>query len=91
MTLADLNAESQDAFVAALGGVVEDAPWVAARAWERAALRIGRRTPSRMMEALSAAGGDAQLAVLRAHPDLGARARMATRRWANRPAPGSTG
>ena len=29
-----------------------------------------------MIDALSEAGGDAQLAVLRAHPDLGARARM---------------
>jgi 2-oxo-4-hydroxy-4-carboxy-5-ureidoimidazoline decarboxylase len=29
-----------------------------------------------MVEALTAAGADAQLAVLRAHPDLGARARM---------------
>jgi len=76
VTLADLNAGNQDAFVAALGGVVEDAPWVAAHAWERRPFGSVDALHRAMMEALSAAGGDAQLAVLRAHPDLGARARM---------------
>ena len=31
--LAELNAAGRDAFVAALGGVFENAPWVAERAW----------------------------------------------------------
>jgi len=76
VTLAELNAGSRDAFVSALGGIVEDAPWVAERAWERRPFGSMDALHDAMVEALSAAGADAQLAVLRAHPDLGARARM---------------
>jgi len=76
VTLAELNAGSKDAFVAALGGVVEDAAWVAASAWERRPFASIDALHGAMVDALSAAGAEAQLAVLRAHPDLGARIRM---------------
>ena len=76
VTLAELNAGSKDAFVAALGGVVEDSAWVAERAWEWRPFASIDALHGAMVDALSAAGAEAQLAVLRAHPDLGARIRM---------------
>ena len=76
LTLAGLNAGSKDAFVTALGDVVEHSAWVAERAWERRPFASIDALHAAMVEALSTAGADAQLAVLRAHPDLGARARM---------------
>jgi 2-oxo-4-hydroxy-4-carboxy-5-ureidoimidazoline decarboxylase len=76
MTLADLNTGSQTGFVTTLGGVFEHSPWVAARAWERRPFASLDALHAAMVDTLAAAGADAQLAVLRAHPDLGTRARM---------------
>jgi 2-oxo-4-hydroxy-4-carboxy-5-ureidoimidazoline decarboxylase len=76
MTLAELNAADRAGFVATLGGVVEDSPWVAERACERRPFASIDALHESMVEALTSAGGEAQLAVLCAHPDLGARARM---------------
>jgi 2-oxo-4-hydroxy-4-carboxy-5-ureidoimidazoline decarboxylase len=76
VTLGELNAAGKELFVTALGGIVEDSPWVAERAWERRPFASLDALHGAMVEALSAAAADAQLAVLRAHPDLGARARM---------------
>jgi 2-oxo-4-hydroxy-4-carboxy-5-ureidoimidazoline decarboxylase len=76
MTLADLNAATRSEFVAALGGVIEDSPWVPERAWTARPFVSIDALHAAMVEALSTAGADAQLAVLRAHPDLGTRARM---------------
>jgi 2-oxo-4-hydroxy-4-carboxy--5-ureidoimidazoline (OHCU) decarboxylase len=86
MTLAELNAADRDSFVAALGGIIEDSPWVAAQAWERRPFASLDALHQAVVGALVAASGDAQLGVLCAHPDLGARAR---RRRANSRAPGS--
>ena len=76
MTLAELNARDRDGFVEAVGWVFEHSPWVAERAWARRpfatrrgpAWRDGRRKSR-------PAPPEEQLALLRAHPDLGARAR----------------
>lgn len=76
VTLSGLNAGSKDAFVAALGGVFEQSPWVAERAWERRPFASLDALHAAMVETLAKAAEDAQLAVLRAHPDLGTRARM---------------
>jgi 2-oxo-4-hydroxy-4-carboxy-5-ureidoimidazoline decarboxylase len=75
-TLAGLSASTRDAFVAALGGIVEHSPWVAERAWEARPFTSLDALHRAMVDALSAAGPEAQLEVLRAHPDLGTRARM---------------
>jgi 2-oxo-4-hydroxy-4-carboxy-5-ureidoimidazoline decarboxylase len=76
MTLAELNAINRDGFMATLGGVIEDSPWVAARAWDARPFASLDALHAAMVDALAAGGGDRQLAVLCAHPDLGARARM---------------
>ena len=76
VTLTDLNAGTKDTFVTALGGVFEHSPWVAERAWEHRPFASLEALHLAMVETLARAAEDAQLAVLRAHPDLGTRARM---------------
>ena len=95
MTLAELNAIDRSAFVDALGWVFEDSPWVAERAWETTAVRHARRVARRDdIGRDGSIGGRAARAPARAsgsrRPRLQARpADVATRRSANRPAPGS--
>jgi 2-oxo-4-hydroxy-4-carboxy-5-ureidoimidazoline decarboxylase len=76
VTLTDLNAGTKDTFVTALGGVFEHSPWVAEGAWERRPFASLDALHAAMVDTLMGAAKDAQLAVLRAHPDLGTRARM---------------
>jgi 2-oxo-4-hydroxy-4-carboxy-5-ureidoimidazoline decarboxylase len=80
VTLAELNAASRDAFVGAVGWVFEHSPWVAERAWERrpfASVAILHETMTRVV---ADADRHEQLALLRAHPDLGTRLRTAESR-----------
>lgn len=76
MTLDDLNASSRDGFVAALGTIFEDSPWAAERAWRRRPFASLEDLHQAMLAEVSASSRDEQLGLLRAHPDLGARARM---------------
>ncbi|MFP4126372.1 MAG: 2-oxo-4-hydroxy-4-carboxy-5-ureidoimidazoline decarboxylase [Alphaproteobacteria bacterium] len=62
----------RDAFVAALGDVVEASPWVAEEAANHRPLRSRAALHRAFCDALDGADKGAQLAVLRAHPDLGA-------------------
>ena len=75
-TIEELNACSQAEFVDALGWVFEDSPWVAERAWPRRPFAAVDDLHAAMTSAVAAAAPDEQVALLRAHPDLGARARM---------------
>ena len=66
----------RDEFVAAFGWVFEDSAWVADQAWPLRPF-AGRDALHRAMaQAVEAAPREARLALLRAHPDLGSRARM---------------
>ena len=76
MTLSELNACDRTSFVAALGSVFEDSPWVAERAWGQRPFSGLDHLHAAMTSVVEAAPRDEQLALLRAHPDLGARARM---------------
>jgi 2-oxo-4-hydroxy-4-carboxy-5-ureidoimidazoline decarboxylase len=76
MTLADLNAADQGRFVEALGWVFEHSPWVAERAWSRRPFASSADLHGAMTEIVTAADRQQQLALLRAHPDLGTRTRM---------------
>jgi beta-ureidopropionase / N-carbamoyl-L-amino-acid hydrolase len=75
ITLEQLNALAPAQFAATLGGVFEHSPWVAQRA------AAGRPFASRLqlLDSMRAAVGDAapaqQLALMRAHPQLGVRGR----------------
>ena len=76
MTLADLNAMDCESFVAAIGWVFEDSPWVARRAWDLRPFATREVLHRAMTLQVESADREEQLALLRAHPDLGARARM---------------
>ncbi|MBM3818117.1 MAG: 2-oxo-4-hydroxy-4-carboxy-5-ureidoimidazoline decarboxylase [Acidimicrobiia bacterium] len=76
MTLAKLNRLDRDAFVEAVGRVFEHSPWVAARAWGKRPFATLDALHAAMTAELRAASEDERLALIRAHPDLGTRARM---------------
>lgn len=76
LTIAQVNALDREAFVAAVGWVFEATPWVAARAWDVRPFADLPSLHAAMTQQVTAASRDEQLALLRAHPDLGSRARM---------------
>jgi 2-oxo-4-hydroxy-4-carboxy-5-ureidoimidazoline decarboxylase len=76
LTVAELNACDRARSTAALGWIFEDSPWVAARAWERRPFSGVEELHAAMIAVVQAAPCAEQLALLRAHPDLGTRARM---------------
>ena len=76
MTLDELNHCDSDGFVATLGAIFEESPWAAERAWHRRPFASLDALHRAMIAEVSAASRDEQLALLRAHPDLGTRARM---------------
>ena len=70
MTLQDLNRIGRAEFVAALGGIFEHSPWVAEQAFERRPFTDVEQLHAEMSGAVRAAPLDAQLALIRAHPEL---------------------
>ena len=78
MTLSEINACDRDTFVRALGSIFEDSPWVAERAIARRPFVTVDELHNVMVSEVDSAGGELQLALVRAHPDLGTRARMST-------------
>jgi 2-oxo-4-hydroxy-4-carboxy-5-ureidoimidazoline decarboxylase len=76
MTLAELNDADLIGFVARLDGVFEDAPWVAERAWRRRPFASVDDLHAAMVAEMMSADHQEQVALLQAHPDLGARAPM---------------
>jgi 2-oxo-4-hydroxy-4-carboxy-5-ureidoimidazoline decarboxylase len=69
--LAALNAADRDAFVAALGGISEHAPWVAERAFALRPFATVADLHRALMAAVTGAGEEEQLAFIRGHPELG--------------------
>lgn len=76
VNFSDLNTLGREAFVDALGWVFEDSPWVAERVWPGRPFASLERLHETMAAVVLAAGADRQLALLQAHPDLGARLKM---------------
>jgi OHCU decarboxylase len=64
------------AFVDAVGWVFEHSPWVAERTWEERPFTTPAALHSAMVEVVARASAAEQLALIRAHPDLGARVCM---------------
>lgn len=74
----DLNALNQMTvtdFVALVGGVFEHSPWIAERAAARRPFASREQVLHGMLAVVEAASLDEQMALIRAHPDLGARGR----------------
>jgi 2-oxo-4-hydroxy-4-carboxy-5-ureidoimidazoline decarboxylase len=76
LTLDRLNASDREAFVSALGGVFDGSPWIAERAWLRRPFEKVDGLFRAMIAEIDGARREEQLALLRAHPDLGSRMRM---------------
>jgi 2-oxo-4-hydroxy-4-carboxy-5-ureidoimidazoline decarboxylase len=68
--LAWLNAADREAFVAVLGGIFENAPWVAERAWHTRPHATVADLHQAMVAAVARAGEAEQLALIRGHPEL---------------------
>ena len=77
LTLDRLNTASQSEFTALLEGSYEHSPWVAEQAWARRPFASLAQLKLAMVEELRAAGRDAQLALIRAHPELAGKAMVA--------------
>src|SRR3954467_11662124 len=65
------------AFAARFGGVFEDSPWVAARAWERRPFASVAALHAAMVAVVDAAPADEALAPIAPHPDLAGKAAIA--------------
>lgn len=74
MTTVDyLNACPVDAFVAAIGFAFEDSPWIARAAAERRPFADRDALHAAMVDVVARASDEAQVALIRAHPDLAGR------------------
>jgi len=70
LTLDEINTLDQDAFVAALGPVFENSPWVARGAWQARPFTDVRALHRAMFAVVEAADRETLLAFLNAHPAL---------------------
>ncbi|NSL53831.1 2-oxo-4-hydroxy-4-carboxy-5-ureidoimidazoline decarboxylase [Uliginosibacterium aquaticum] len=77
LSLSTLSALDQPAFVAALEGIFEHTPWVAARAWQERPFTSLAVLEKSLAAVLLAASEAEQLALIRAHPELAGRAAIA--------------
>lgn len=75
--LARLNAADKASFVAALGDLVEYAPWVAEAAHERRPFATLHDLYHAMTSVMRAADAEQRLAILKGHPDLAGKAARA--------------
>ena len=73
-TLQSLSSLDRDAFIAALDGIFEHSPWVAAAAWEKRPFGSFEALREALLRAMREAGHARQLALVRAHPELAGRA-----------------
>ena len=70
MTLSEINALDRAAFCKCLGGIVEHSPWIADAAWEKRPFASLDALHAAMVAALMGAPVEAQLMVMRLHPEL---------------------
>jgi OHCU decarboxylase len=76
MTMDEVDRMDLPSFVAAFGWVFEHSPWVAERAWRNRPFGSHAALHTAMAGVVAEATRQEQLDLLRAHPDLGTRARM---------------
>lgn len=73
LTVAEVSALGHDDFVARLGDIFEHSPWVADRAWAARPFGDVDTLHAAMAAAVENASAAEQLALIRAHPELGGR------------------
>lgn len=82
-SLTELNAMPLDQFVAVLGGIFEHSPWVAEGAAGGRPYASLERLHAALCAVVDAAAPEQQLALIQAHPQLGARGRRLQQLTAN--------
>jgi OHCU decarboxylase len=75
ITLEALNGMPAAEFVARVGGLFEHSPWIAERAAAKRPFTSREQVLDAMLAVVEAASFDEQMALIRAHPQLGARGR----------------
>lgn len=70
--LSEINDMRKDTFVAVFGGIFEASPWVAEDAWQSIPVDNADDLAEALFGIVRNAGRERQLALLRAHPELGA-------------------
>lgn len=73
----ELNQMEQDEFVAVLGEVFENTPTIAEYVWQQRPFADSMELHQRMVAVVNDFSPEAQLAFICAHPDLGAKTKMA--------------
>lgn len=76
MTLEEINTQDRSGFVERVGWVFEHSPWAAERAWARRPFASVEALHHALEAEVMSASPEEQLSLLRAHPDLGTRAKM---------------
>ena len=74
ITLEQLNTASQAEFAAMLDGTYEHSPWVAEAAWAKLPFASLAQLKLALVQVLREAGTEAQLKLMRAHPELAGKA-----------------
>jgi N-carbamoyl-L-amino-acid hydrolase len=77
LTLQELDAASRERFTALLDGTYEHSPWIAARAWDSRPFPSLAALKHALARAVREGGREAQLALIRAHPELAGKAMVA--------------
>lgn len=72
----EVNQMNKEEFVEKVGWVFEHSPWVASAAWESMPFESRENLLQTMIDIVQNAEETKQLALLRAHPDLGTRLQM---------------
>jgi 2-oxo-4-hydroxy-4-carboxy-5-ureidoimidazoline decarboxylase len=75
--IAQLNLMSQEEFVRVLGTLFEHTPEIAQKAWHYRPFGDAIALHQKMIDVVEMMSKDEQLALIRAHPDLGSKAKMA--------------
>ena len=77
ITLQQLNAATQAEFTTLLAGTYEHSPWIAEAAWHKRPFASLAALKLALVQALREAGAEAQLQLIRAHPELAGKAMVA--------------
>ncbi|MGE0563186.1 MAG: 2-oxo-4-hydroxy-4-carboxy-5-ureidoimidazoline decarboxylase [Pseudolabrys sp.] len=91
IALTDINALPREAFAAALGPIFEHSPWVAEHAFAARPFATVAAVHEAMMAALRGSPAGRQLAVIKAHPELGSKVARADITAESRSEQGSLG
>jgi OHCU decarboxylase len=76
LSIEEINHLAQEQFIESLGWIFEHSPWVAERAWHHRPFASCAHLVDQMNGEVEEASREERLGLLRAHPDLGTRAKI---------------